>query len=164
MYISHEIQNKFPLSHKKPFKKAMRKTMLIVGIASVVAISLEASLADFKFWHLALIIPFFMIFYALVYFYETWYYKNYFYDLTDDYVIIKKGPIAPQEITIPYDRIQDVYLDQDLLDRVLGLYDVHLSTATVVSGMRAHIDGVDRNAAHGLREIILKKMKEKHSK
>lgn len=87
-----------------------------------------------------------------------WYYKTYRYDLTPDYVIIKKGPIASQEITIPYDRIQDVYLDQDIFDRIFGLYDVHISTATITSGMRAHIDGVDHKTALSLREIILKKM------
>ena len=77
----------------------------------------------------------------LTYFYQLWYYNVYFYDLTPDYIVIKKGPITPHEITIPYERIQDVYVDQDILDRIFGLYDVHLSSATVSSGEAAHIDG-----------------------
>ncbi len=91
----------------------------------------------------------------LVYLYQRWYFAVYFYDFTDDYVTIRKGPITPHEITLPYERIQDVYVDQDVFDRILGLYDVHLSTATMTSGMEAHIDGVEKTAADGLRSQLL---------
>ena len=89
---------------------------------------------------------------------------EYFYDLTSDYIVIKKGPITPQEITIPYERIQDVYVDQDLLDRILGLYDVHLSSATISSGMAAHIDGVEKQASDGLRAMLLQTVNERISR
>lgn len=81
-----------------------------------------------------------------------------------DYLVIKKGPITPKEITIPWERIQDVYVDQDIFDRIFGLYDVHLSTATFTSGMQAHIDGVEKEAADGLREELLEKIKNRISK
>lgn len=100
----------------------------------------------------------------LNYLYQRWYFAVYFYDLTPDFIRIRKGPITPREITIPYERIQDVYVDQDLLDRIFGLYDVHLSTATISSGMEAHIDGVEKQAAEGLRTIILETIKQKISK
>lgn len=100
----------------------------------------------------------------LTYFYQRWYFAVYFYDLTPDFIQIKKGPITPREITIPYERIQDVYVDQDLLDRIFGLYDVHLSSATVSSGMEAHIDGVEKQAAEGLRAILLETIKQRISK
>ena len=98
---------------------------------------------------------------ALNYWYQTWYFATYFYDFTNDYVIIRKSPLTPKEITIPYERIQDVYVDQDLIDRMMGLYDVHLSTATISSGMNAHIDGVESSAADGLRAFLLKKVQER---
>lgn len=96
--------------------------------------------------------------------YQWWYYKTYFYDLTDNFVIIKKGPIAPQEVSIPYSRIQDVYVDQDLFDRVFGLYDVHVSSATILSGFMAHIDGVGKTSADGLKIELLAMIKQKTSK
>ncbi|MBI2577599.1 MAG: PH domain-containing protein [Candidatus Wildermuthbacteria bacterium] len=96
--------------------------------------------------------------------YQKWYYAVYFYDLNDDYIVIKKGPITPREITIPYERIQDVYVDQDLLDRIFGLYDVHLSSATVASGMEAHIDGLEKQAAEGIRALLLQTVKERISR
>ena len=100
----------------------------------------------------------------LTYFYQRWYFMVYFYDFTSDFIQIKKGPITPREITIPYERIQDVYVDQDLLDRIFGLYDVHLSSATISSGMEAHIDGVEKQAAEGLRNILLQTIQQKISK
>ncbi|MBU2578692.1 PH domain-containing protein, partial [Patescibacteria group bacterium] len=100
----------------------------------------------------------------LIYLYQRWYFAVYFYDLTPDFIQIKKGPITPREITIPYERIQDIYVDQDLFDRIFGLYDVHLSSATASSGMEAHIDGVEKEAAEGLRNLLLQTIQQKISK
>jgi putative membrane protein len=101
---------------------------------------------------------------VVTYFYQLWYYNVYFYDLTADYIVIRKGPITPHEITIPYERIQDVYVDQDIFDRLFGLYDVHLSSATVSSGEAAHIDGLEKLASDGLRNALLQIISEKISK
>jgi len=101
---------------------------------------------------------------SINYLYQKWYFDVYFYDLTPDYIVIKKGPITPREITIPYERIQDVYVDQDLLDRILGIFDVHLSSATISSGMEAHIDGVEKPAADGLRGQLLQIVSSRISK
>lgn len=67
-------------------------------------------------------------------------------------------------IRFQHERIQDVYVDQDLLDRIFGLYDVHLSSATVSSGMEAHIDGVEKQAAEDLRNILLQTVQQRISK
>ena len=118
------------------------------------------------FINIAFFVPIllFLLITAITYFYQKWYYDVYFYDLNPDYIVIKKGPITPKEITIPYERIQDVYVDQDLFDRFFGLYDVHLSSATISSGMEAHIDGVEKPAADGLRALLLQTVSERISK
>ena len=92
---------------------------------------------------------------GITYWYQCAYFNTYFYDLTEHFIIIRKGVIIPKEINIPYERVQDVYVDQDLFDRILGIYDVHLSTATIASGMAAHIDGVEKAPADGLRAHLL---------
>ena len=102
---------------------------------------------------------FFALISILVYLYQRWYFNVYYYDLTEQGVIIKKGPITPKEVTIPYENIQDVGVDQDLLDRFFGLYDVHISSANFVSGLEAHIDGVLKSGADGLKNEILAKVK-----
>ena len=92
------------------------------------------------------------------YVYQKHYIKKYFYNMTDKFLIIRKGIFAPQEITVPINRIQDVYIDQDIVDRLLGIYDVHISTATETSTLRAHIDGVDKKIAEELRKRILNEL------
>ncbi|MDO9230926.1 MAG: PH domain-containing protein [bacterium] len=163
-----KTREQFPLSTKKVLKKTVAGTLiwsillfiiwLFVTVAVVVNNKSSAGIAGIItlaiFGLMALII-------FGTYFYQKWYYSVYFYDLTDDFIIIKKGPITPSEITIPYERVQDVYVDQDLLDRLFGIYDVHLSSATISSGMEAHIDGVEKVAADGLRGFLLQTVQQK---
>lgn len=170
-----KTRERFPLSPKKVIKKTITGSVgAVIGLGAILLIfvvifvpligqlgSLAASILSISSFVIILLIVLIVI---LTYFYQRWYFAVYFYDLTNDYIIIKKGPITPREITIPYERIQDVYVDQDLFDRFFGLYDVHLSSATVSSGMEAHIDGVEKQAANGLREILLNTVKERISK
>ncbi|OGL69392.1 hypothetical protein A3D60_00945, partial [Candidatus Uhrbacteria bacterium RIFCSPHIGHO2_02_FULL_47_29] len=165
-----KTREQFPLSTKKVLKKTITGTlvwMILLLIILGVLVAVSSSGTDTGGWlGIATLGIFGLMFFILlvVYLYQRWYYAVYFYDLTLDYIVIKKGPITPQEITIPYERIQDVYVDQDLLDRIFGLYDVHLSSATISSGMAAHIDGVEKPAADGLRAMLLQTVSERISK
>jgi len=87
------------------------------------------------------------------------YINRYYYDCGQDFITIKKGVFAPSEIHVQYQKIQDVYVDQDIMDRMFGLYDVHIASATVTSGIEAHIDGVNAEVAENLKNIILSKIK-----
>jgi putative membrane protein len=91
-------------------------------------------------------------------FYIKAYIKRYVYDGEASYITIKKGVFAPSEIHVQYQKIQDVYVDQDVLDRIMGLYDVHIASATAASGIEAHIDGVEKEAAEGLKKFFLDKL------
>ena len=166
-----KTREQFPLSTKKVLKKTLTGTLvwiilflILYGIAAFLFISLSSAIGNYL--GLVTIGTFGLLFFIvlLTYLYQQWYYNVYFYDLAPDYIVIKKDPITPREITIPYERIQDVYVDQDLLDRMFGLYDVHLSSATVSSGMEAHIDGVEKQAADGLRTLLLQTVSQRISK
>lgn len=165
-----KTREQFPLSTKKVLKKTVAGTLvwsiLLLIIWGVLAFALSSSTETGGWFGIATIGIFGLLFFILlvVYLYQRWYYAVYFYDLTSDYIVIKKGPITPQEITIPYERVQDVYVDQDLLDRIFGLYDVHLSSATISSGMAAHIDGVEKPAADGMRAALLQTVNERISR
>lgn len=155
-----KTREKYPLSPRKVWKKTLN-SMIGLTIAALLgsvllSLSLVANRASEYVPLLLIGIAFIYILSALLtYLYQQWYYAVYFYDLHEDYIVIKKGPITPREITIPYERIQDVYVDQDLMDRMFGLYDVHLSSATASSGMAAHVDGLEKAAADGLRADLL---------
>jgi len=87
--------------------------------------------------------------------YQYLYYLAYLYDMDDKNVTVTKGVITKRTIILPFKRITDVYVDQDLWDVFLGLYDVHISTPTEESGEFAHIDGVDKNGADLIRQLVL---------
>lgn len=165
-----KTREQFPLSVKKVLKKTVASTLvwaiLFLIIWGVLAFASSSSTEAGSWFGIATvgILGFLFFIILIVYLYQRWYYAVYFYDLTPDYIVIKKGPITPREITIPYERVQDVYVDQDLLDRIFGLYDVHLSSATISSGMEAHIDGVEKPAADGLRAMLLQTVNERISK
>lgn len=171
-----KTREQFPLSAKKILKKTLTSSIgwiiffvfiLLMSMAFVLPFTIPLSKSTssniysyyIMFIFVALGLLGLLIF--LTYLYQKWYFDVYFYDLTADYIIIKKGPITPREITIPYERVQDVYVDQDIFDRMFGLFDVHLSSATISSGMEAHIDGVEKQAAEGLRGLLLKTVSEK---
>jgi putative membrane protein len=169
-----KTREQFPLSSKKPLKKTTSFIITIFALFVLLAVILGISTIGIeKFFNLPrnLVGPvliygslFLILLCFLIYKYQVWYFQTYFYELTDDFVIIRKGVFTPKEITIPYERIQDVYVDQDILDRIFGLYDVHISSATISSGIEAHIDGVEKEAAEGLRNVILKRLHEKIQK
>lgn len=91
-------------------------------------------------------------------FYQYLYWRSYYYDVDDDTIRIRKGVIAKREAILPYSRITDVYLDRDIADVVFGLYDLHISTPTVESGKFAHIDGLRKDGAEKIRDLLLRKI------
>lgn len=91
--------------------------------------------------------------------YELLYFLMYFYDMDDQKITIRKGVIAKTEINLPFSRITDVYVDQDVLDFFLGIYDVHIATPTAESASFAHIDGVNKLGSMKLKKLILEQIK-----
>jgi len=90
--------------------------------------------------------------------YEYLYYRTYFYDVTKNNVVIRKGVISKREITLPLSKITDVYVEQDMYDVIFGLYEIQLSTPTAESGRTAHISGVNKKGADYIKELILQKI------
>ena len=86
--------------------------------------------------------------------------RSYYYNFTSDMLIIRKGVISIKEICLPFDKIQNVFVDQDIFDRLFGLFDVHVSTVSENSAMEAHIDGLSMENANHLKEVLLTKIKQ----
>src|SRR2546423_206554 len=115
---SSKTREQYPLSHKKILKKTISRTLastIVLGILYVV-LAVMIGFAPGNGYLLGIItvaiLGFIVLFILGVYLYQSWYFAVYYYDLTNDYIVIRKGPITPSEITIPYERIQDVYVDQ----------------------------------------------------
>lgn len=105
-----------------------------------------------------IIVIIFVLYYLIYGIYIGAYIRRYYYDASEQFLTIQKRVFSPTEIHVPYQKIQDVYVDQDILDRMMGLYDVHIASATVTSGIEAHIDGVDADVAEKLKVFLLGKI------
>ncbi len=91
---------------------------------------------------------------ALAIVYAFYYFKDYRYATTQSMLTIRKGVLGYSEVFIPYNRVQNIFLDMDILDRVLGLRDLHLATMGFSSGGKAHIDGLSETNSQKLKEEI----------
>ena len=93
--------------------------------------------------------------------YEYLYIVNFKYFTDGKSLTIKKGIISRHEITLPFNRITDLYVDQGIIDRILGLNDLHFSSPTSTSGSAAHIAGLGKNDCDKVRSIILEFINER---
>lgn len=87
--------------------------------------------------------------------YEALYISSFKYFTDGSSITIAKGVISKHEITLPFSRITDLYVDQSMMDRVFGLYDLHFSTPTATSGSAAHIAGLNKSDCDALRRRML---------
>jgi len=169
--LEHDATSKqIRLSRRKVIKKTLAATIMLVftfllALATylfypaIISQALSPIIAIDDFLVLAAVTFVISFAIALNILYHYIYYKTYYYNIKDDLLVIRKGIFMPDEISIPYNRIQDIYVDRDVLDVLLGLYDVHVSSATVASGVDAHIDGVTYGNAVLLKDMILEKVK-----
>lgn len=163
------LRDRFPLQRRKILKKSLGSLLKILPIAVLLAaLVLGAVLQDNFFrpsawksdhWDIVIGVVFLVIvvsFSKMIY--EYCYFVRYHYDMDEKNVVIRKGVITTREITLPFSKITDVYVDQDLFDVMLMLYDLHISTPTAESGRFAHIDGLNKRGAVQLRKLILDKI------
>ena len=80
-------------------------------------------------------------------------YERYSYELTDDTVDIGSGVLSRREREIPYERIQNVDIAQNVVQRVLDIAEVRMETAGG-SSTEATLKYVSRPEADRLQEEI----------
>ncbi len=93
--------------------------------------------------------------------YQYLYYKFYYYNFQDDTAEIKKGVISIATGHVRYSKIQNIFVDQDLLDRIFGLYDVHYETAGEHSGFYSHVDGLNKENSDKLVTFLNQRVQNK---
>lgn len=92
-----------------------------------------------------------------IWLYQYYYYKLYYYNFTEDGAEIKKGVFSRATGHIRYEKLQNIYVDQDFLDRIFGLYDIHYETAGEFSGFYSHVDGLEQENANKLVAFLNEK-------
>jgi membrane protein YdbS with pleckstrin-like domain len=151
----------YPLEKRKITKK-LTVAMLFWMLLFIPMYLIAAFVVD-EYWGFAkyLVLALFGLVFIIEYWYQNAYYNSYFYDVEKDFLNIRKGVIMPRQTMLPWEKLQDVYMDQDIFDRIFDLWDVHVSTATEVSGYHAHIDGLSQDNAEAIRNLILEKTRKR---
>ncbi len=163
---SSSLRTEIPLKKRKIIKKSFHgvlKVFYFMGPLSLLLYAYffsgyvelsprleENKWAIFGYWLLLVAL---FVFNEMIY--HILYFITYYYEMDDKNLVIRKGVVVRKEITLPFSKITDVYVDQDVGDFLLGLYDVYISTPTAESGKFAHIDGVNKKGSVKLRQMIL---------
>lgn len=164
MSTNATLIEQYPLERRKILKKTVQKMssffVLFIPFLFFFSYLLFISQPLWLLFIAAFFFPVILVF-ILIYIYETFYFKNYFYDITEEGLIIKKGVFSTKKSIIPLNKIQDVYLDQDILDRLFNLRDLYVSTVTARSILNAHIDGISPEKAEKIAHLLIEKIENK---
>ena len=160
MYDSKNL----PLSFRKVIKKTLESFLrwffifIFISCGLVFGLVKDGNSASGFQWFLLVLMIILLICFFVSFFWQYLYYRLYFYDFVDDGGTIMKGVIARATGHVSYNRLQNIYIDQDLLDRIFGLYDVHYETAGETSGFYSHVDGLNKVNADKLSKFLIDKM------
>ena len=109
--------------------------------------------------------------------------SNFHYSLDEHFMVLHQGIISKQNRNVPYGRIQGVFVNQGLFDRIFGLASLTIEDfsqggksamdvggyvgsgksrheALGFVGNKIHIPGLKKGDAEELKAIILQKVKE----
>ncbi len=170
MVVYNQIN--LPLERKKILKKTVVMLLSLKGVTSILFYTVMIYFLAFmtgSFWfsyfeksgqssssiweHLSIyiivigLVTVTLIRGIIAYIYQSYYYKSYKYEFRDDGASITKGVVSRSTGNVRYEKLQNVYVDQDILDRVFGLYDVHYETAGEISEPYYHVDGLNQENA-----------------
>jgi len=162
------LRVQMPLKKIKIIKKTIGS--FLVNIFSVLffglffGLILNSAFGDLGYTRIfAIVILLYPILSPIIFFiYHKQYYKKYFYDMNNDYFIIRKGVFSTKEIILPFSKITDVYIDQDIFDKIFKLYDFHISTPTEASAKFAHVDGLSKEDSEKMKNIVLEEIVKKN--
>jgi putative membrane protein len=102
----------------------------------------------------AYVVPALLVFLlvSLVFAWAAW--LRFRFHVGTDEVVIESGVFARQHRTIPFDRIQDVSIEQGLVARALGIAKVGFETGAGGKENDASLDSIALDAAQALRTTI----------
>ncbi|AEV31331.1 putative membrane protein [Owenweeksia hongkongensis DSM 17368] len=86
-------------------------------------------------------------------------YRRFYFYVVDDKFIMEKGLLSRDRITIPFDRIQTVNLNQNIIQQVLGVMAVKVDTAGSTE-KELEISALPKSYARELQNFLIEKKEE----
>lgn len=91
--------------------------------------------------------------------YSIFAFFRYFFFIKDDKLIVHKGVFKKSKLEIPFDRIQSINFEQNLLHRLFNVVKLNMDTAGS-AGSELQLNALDHGLATALSEHILKNREE----
>lgn len=143
---------------------------VFVILVMIAVISIFFTTIKLKAIHILLIVlAFLFILFLLIILSYVWaslIYKYFCYKIDDKGIEIEKGIIAKKYINIPYNKIQNVEIYRNLLERILGLSHLNIQTAGYGAiggygraGSEGILPGLDQATALKIKEELMLKIK-----
>jgi uncharacterized membrane protein YdbT with pleckstrin-like domain len=162
MYNSKNL----PLSSRKIIKGYFEGKSGIVGASLLVLILSLALYIFIPETEQAIKIPLLMFLSLIItmnigfFVYEILYYLFFFYNFGERNIEIREGVISRRTNIIHYEKIHNIFIDQDILDRVLGIYNVHFETTGDSPAIFTRIGGLSHSNADRLVVFLKSKVDE----
>ena len=175
-------EKNYPIEGKWIFKSAVGSSLVLLFFIPIFFLELAKGKFDFV-----------MIIYLVVplghFIIVSLQRANFHYSIEDKFMILNQGILSKQQRNIPYGVIQNIFVKQDLFDRVFGLTSLAIENASQgtgsqnagtskifgmtvsnqrrqqgdmvgFSGNKVSVPGLSKQNAETLKGIILQKMKE----
>lgn len=102
----------------------------------------------------AYVVPALLLFLLVSLLFAWFHWLRFRFAVGSDAVVIESGVLSRQHRTIPFDRIQDVSIEQGLVSRALGIAKVGFETGAGGQENDADLDAIGLDAAQALRTTI----------
>lgn len=86
-------------------------------------------------------------------------YFRYFYHLEEDQLVIQKGVFNQSRVKLPFERIQNINIEQNVLHRLLNVVSLRIDSAGS-TGSEVAIEALDREKAESIRQYVLAQKRE----
>jgi len=151
--------DRYPLEKRRILKKTIASTLkcsavLVIILIIDIILQKKFNLNYTQMWYYWAALGAIFI---IKFLYNILAYNRFYYDMQERYIVLREGVVARKERTLPYNRIHDLYVDQDILDRIFRLWDLHMTTIEPRS-KKIHIDGLNGKNARFIRDTLLKKI------
>ena len=139
---------------KKAFWIALGKAFWVIGRAiwPIIAILALRGLSEERYWMYAIISGTVLLGFARI----LIQFLFFTYQLKGDELIIRKGWLNKSETVVTLDKIHEVNLNQKLIHKFIGLYNVSIDTAGS-SKTEIEINGIGYEKALALKELLVYK-------